>query len=1129
MLYKATRKIRPIKDDLRKSFDIKDLGHLLYFLDIEVTRSRRVSYGMPFYLTNERLDITFAVSIVSQYMHSPRTLHLDVVYHIHSRIKATSNICNRLSFALKYSKWFEFEDTHTKILTPSSRLHVCLFNTNWRLTLEEKGKSKTQQIVSQLLMFSAVVPKPSSNTSLQLCFHYDRLALIEFKSNFSLNINASYHCPTSYPKTKSWKEGRDCCSWDGVTCDTVTGRVIGLDLSCSLLHGSLSSNNSLFRLSHLQKLNLAGNDFSDSKISLEFREAYNDLNSKISPKFGQLKSLTHLNLSYSSFLGEVPSEISHLSNLISLDISYNWLMIEDLSLKRLVQNCSLLKQLLFMGLNLSSIDTNSLMNLSSSLTDLRLQSCGLQGKFPSSILYLPHLHILDLSYNDQLNIHLPKSNWSSPLQELHFDGVPFTGDQLPESIGDLNSLKQLTIGGCDFAGSIPAWIGNLLQLTLFGGEYNNFNGRIPSSLINLSKLEVLSLYNNKLVGPLPNFLNLSKLVTLYLSRNSLNGTIQSVLYNLPFSLHSLDLSSNQFTGPINEFQFQSLEELGLGGNKLNGSVPSSIFNLVNLTLLDLSSSSFSGTLDVSMFSNLKNLQVLLLSDNEISFTTNTFPNNLRQLSLASCNVTEFPYFLRDLKDLERLDLSNNRLSGQVPEWFLEVGIDTLIYLNLANNSLTGIKEIPWKFLQVLDLHSNLLQGLLPIPIRMEAMAVYLISNNDLTGEIPSWICNTTMRFLDLSSNSFSGTIPPCFRNKSQGLKVLNLRNNKFSGKIPDIFKEGCGLLSLNLNDNQLKGPLPRSLVNCKLLELVDLGNNRINDTFPHWLKNLSELQVLVLKSNSFHGSIQDCKDTNCFSKLQIFDISNNEFFGPLPVKYFENLQAMMKSEEGSGDWKHLGANSFSYQDSVFVVMKGQEYQLVRIIMTFKTIDFSNNKFQGEIPDVIGKLTYLKGLNISHNSIGGGIPLSLGNLRNLEWLDLSSNRLIGKIPEQLTGLTFLSHLNLSHNKLVGPIPRSTQFDTFDNSSYKGNLGLCGFPLSKTCRSNGAPPQSQPLLGEEDDSGSDFDWKIIMMGYSSGLVLGLSLGYIMFVTRKPEWLVRLIEGSWLKQVKRPNERHRRRRNS
>ncbi|XP_038688545.1 receptor-like protein 6 [Tripterygium wilfordii] len=959
-------------------------------------------------------------------------------------------------------------------------------------------------------------PSFSTNTSLQLCSYYDRLALIEFKNNFSQNSDASSECPTSYPKTKSWKEGGDCCSWDGVTCDTVTGRVIGLDLNCSWLQGSLYANNSLFRLSHLQKLNLAYNDFN---------------NSEISPKFGQFKSLTDLDISNSMFFGEVPSEISHLSNLISLDISSNRLRFEDLPLQRLVQNCSLLKQLFLEVVDLSSIDTNSLMNLSSSLTDLRLNRCRLQGMFPSSILYLLHLRIVDLSDNEGLNIRLPDSNWSSPLEELHFDHVSFTGE-LPESIGDLISLKQLSLQSSNLTGSIPASIGNLLQLTHLQGDGNNFNGKIPSSLTNLSQLQVLSLENNKLVGPVPNFSNPSKLVHLDLQSNLLSGTIPSGLFNLP-SLRSLDLSENQFTGPINEFQSQSLERLVLGGsNKLNGCVPSSIFNLVNLAVLDLSSNSFSGTLDVVMFSKLQHLHYLNLSDSSNLSFNNTvvhldkkkkkntvvhhiFPN-LRRLYLASCNLTEFPYFIRDLKDLYHLDLSNNRLFGQIPEWMLEVGIDTLGFLNLGNNYLTGIKELPWKSLWFLDLHSNLLQGLLPIPVKVD---IYLISNNNLTGEIPSLICNfTSLVDLDLSNNSFSGTIPTCFGSLSS-LNVLNLQKNTFSGRIPEFFDEGSALVSLNLNDNQLEGPLPRSLANCKMLGLLDLGNNRINDTFPHWLKNLTQLQVLVLKSNHFHGSIQDCKDSHCFSKLQIFDISNNEFSGPLPAKYFENMQATMKT-----DGEVMRVIVYSFQDPIFVVMKRQKYQLPRIIVTFKFIDFSNNMFRGEIPDVIGKLTYLKGLNFSHNNIGGDIPSSLGNLRNLEWLDLSSNRLTGNIPRQLTSIAFLSLLNLSQNELVGPIPSGGQFNTFDNSSYEENLGLCGSPLSMACDNSGEIPQSPPSLQEEDDSGSWFDWKIcIMMGYSSGLVMGLSVGYIVF-SGTQQWLERMVERYGSRKVKRSTQRQR-----
>ncbi|KAL7168685.1 hypothetical protein ACSBR2_039018 [Camellia fascicularis] len=83
-------------------------------------------------------------------------------------------------------------------------------------------------------------------------------------------------------------------------CDWSNGHVIGLDLSCSHLQGTIQPNTTLFHLRHLQTLNLAFNDFNFSTIS---------------PDFGSFPSLTHLNLSYSNFTGPIPSKISHLSKL----------------------------------------------------------------------------------------------------------------------------------------------------------------------------------------------------------------------------------------------------------------------------------------------------------------------------------------------------------------------------------------------------------------------------------------------------------------------------------------------------------------------------------------------------------------------------------------------------------------------------------------------------------------------------------------------------------------------------------------------------------------------------------------------------------------------------------------------
>jgi Leucine-rich repeat (LRR) protein len=141
--------------------------------------------------------------------------------------------------------------------------------------------------------------------------------------------------------------------------------------------------------------------------------------------------------------------------------------------------------------------------------------------------------------------------------------------------------------------------------------------------------------------------------------------------------------------------------------------------------------------------------------------------------------------------------------------------------------------------------------------------------------------------------------------------------------------------------------------------------------------------------------------------------------------------------------QYLGESAY-YQDSVVVTIKGKKIELERILTIFTTIDLSCNKFEGEIPKLLGRLTILRLLNLSHNSLTSHIPLSLANLSALESIDLSSNKLTQEIPMQLTSLTFLSMLNLSQNQLTRPIPQGKQFGTFENDSYDGNLGLCGSP-------------------------------------------------------------------------------------
>ncbi|KAJ9160222.1 hypothetical protein P3X46_025643 [Hevea brasiliensis] len=861
----------------------------------------------------------------------------------------------------------------------------------------------------------------NSSFSAMLCQHDQSLALLQFKKTFSIRITylhspweSYFPYPKPYPKTESWKESTDCCSWDGITCDLETGNVIGLHLSNSLLFGTIYSNNPLFFLLHLQSLDLSYNDFN---------------NSHLSPQFGQFFNLTYLNLSSSNFGGEFPSEISYLSGLVSLDLSLNdFLILETTIFNKLAQNLTQLQELDLSFVNMSLVAPSSLMNLSSSLTYLKLRYCGLHGKIPD-ISHLSKLVTLHLSF---------VYSYGRSMIEIK----PMTFDRL---VRNLTKIRDFRLRGVNMSMVAPSSLMNLSSsLSSLALILCELQGKFPDNIIQRPNLQLLYLTDNEhLTGPIPVQLGrLSCLDYLDLSNNKLHGPIPNSIFKL-VDLTVLILSSNNLTGEASPAtcKLKSLQILDLSNNSLNGFIPQCLGNFSNnLSVLHLGMNKFHGTIPET-FSVGSSLRYLNFNGNQLQ----------RKIPLSISNC----------RNLEILDLGNNNIDDSFPH-FLGT-LSKLQILILKSNKLHGLVKGPtanysFSKLRIFDLSRNKLHGPIPNSIfKLVDLTVLILSSNNLTGEASSAACKLkSLQILDLSNNSLNGFIPQCLGNFSKSLSVLHLGMNKFHGTIPETFSVGSSLRYLNFNGNQLQRKIPLSISNCRNLEILDLGNNNIDDSFPHFLGTLSKLQILILKSNKLHGLVKGPTANYSFSKLRIFDLSRNMFSGPLPAEYFDNFKAMVNSDV---KMEYMRDPNNSYDYSVSLTLKGLEIELVKIQTLLTTIDLQYSTLTGEF-------------------------------------------------EQLVDLTFLQVFRVSHNRLEGPIPEGNQFNTFDNTSYEENLGLCGFPLEK-CNSR---ESQQSAASKEDDSESKigFGWKAVLAGYGCGLIFGIAMGYVVFKTRNPAWFVRMVEG-------------------
>ncbi|KAM7272053.1 hypothetical protein ACFE04_031267 [Oxalis oulophora] len=267
-------------------------------------------------------------------------------------------------------------------------------------------------------------------------------------------------------------------------------------------------------------------------------------------------------------------------------------------------------------------------------------------------------------------------------------------------------------------------------------------------------------------------------------------------------------------------------------------------------------------------------------------------------------------------------------------------------------NLTGVlspKLVRLPYLQYIDFAKNYLSGSIPMEWASMPLKKIVVFGNRLSGSISHLGNITTLTYLDLGINQFSGTVPAEF-GKLINLEILRLSSNNFSGNLPVELAELRNLTFFRINDNNFNGSIPDFIQNWRQLNRLEMQGSGLEGPIP---SSISVLENLVtLKIIGINGTEQAFPMLGNMSMLRRLVLSNCQISGVVPAYIWElyNLRMLdLSFNKLTGELNHVTAPPsivFLFLTSNFFTGDIPE----SLLRTGSNVDLSYNTFNWPSPE-----------------------------------------------------------------------------------------------------------------------------------------------------------------------------------